>query len=82
MTLKIITNSPWGNLAVNRATCSGFIDESRKGEHWPCFKCDKKRIMRTFDVYEPITVCPCGMYYTAADDPDVTHLYIGFEQLK
>lgn len=82
MTLNIITNSPRGNLAVNRATCSHFINESKKGVHWPCVKCNAKKIVRDVCFYQPLVVCPCGVFYPTTDYFDNNSLHVNFTKEK
>lgn len=50
---------PTYNLAVNRATCSLFIERSLAGLAHPCLRCPQRRGMWDKDLGR-IAICPCG----------------------
>ena len=51
---------PTDNLAVNRATCSLFIERSLAGIAHPCYRCPQSRVIRDPDYWGYINACPCG----------------------
>lgn len=83
MTFHIITDSPSGNLAVNRATCERFISQSRAGNnHWPCFRCPFAKPLRDVTYSALIYACPHGMGYFDSYDSDNDNLHFRFDVLK
>ena len=54
------TKYPIDNRALNRATCSRFIERSRDSVLHPCHLCPNRRITRDKDDWGYVDVCPCG----------------------
>lgn len=54
------SNYPTKNIAVNRATCSLFIERSLAGIAHPCYRCPQSRILQDPDVWGYFNDCPCG----------------------
>ena len=82
MTFNSVTDSPSGNLAVNRATCERFISQSRAGNHWPCVKCPFAKRLRDVISFAPMYACPHGAGYFSPYDPDNDNLYFRFDVPK
>jgi hypothetical protein len=82
MTFHIVTDSPRGNLAVNRATCEHFISQSRSGNHWPCFRCPFAKPLRDVNSLALMYVCPHGVGYFSPYDPDNDNLHFRFDVPK
>lgn len=82
MTFRIVTDSPRGNLAVNRATCEHFINQSRAGNHWPCFRCPFVKRLCDNDFWAPMYACPHGIGYFDPYDPDRDSLHFSFDVPK
>ncbi len=80
MTFHFATDSPRGNLAVNRATCEHFISQIRTGNHWPCFRCPFVKRLYANDCSAPMYVCPHGMGYFHPYDPDMDNLHFSFDR--
>ena len=60
------------NRAVNRATCSLFIERSLAGFARPCDRCPQSRVLQDKDDWGYFDTCPCGHerrpYYNASID--------------
>ena len=54
------TKYPSDNRALNRATCSLFIERSLAGIAHPCYMCPQSRVIRDLDYWGYINACPCG----------------------
>lgn len=53
-------NYATNNRAVNRATCSLFIERSLAGIAHPCLRCPQSRVLQDPDCLGYFNVCPCG----------------------
>ena len=62
---------PTDNLAVNRATCSLFIERSLAGIARPCYRCPQSRITQNPDVFGYFNECPCGRSKIPYEDMDM-----------
>jgi len=58
------------NLAVNRATCSLFIERSLAGIAHPCYRCPQSRVIRDSDYWGYFNACPCGRSKIPYEDMD------------
>ena len=58
------------NRAVNRATCSLFIERSLAGIARPCDRCPQSRITQDPDVFVYFRTCPCGSEKIPYEDID------------